>query len=177
MFRFDSFVDRDGGEGIRTPDPLLAKQVLYQLSYTPGCDRPAIPLLGVPGFEPGTSALSELRSSQLSYTPDTHDQIPATNAKAKPLGLALDRHIMYPGELPDNRALECWGDDGVNHRRRSSRAAMSFVILVALSRVSTRSCHFFPFPLRPARRRGNAPPGLPFDRPSPKILFPRRQTG
>jgi hypothetical protein len=24
-----------GGEGIRTPDPLLAKQVLYQLSYTP----------------------------------------------------------------------------------------------------------------------------------------------
>ena len=40
MFRFDSFVDRDGGEGIRTPDPLLAKQVLYQLSYTPGCDRP-----------------------------------------------------------------------------------------------------------------------------------------
>ena len=26
--------------------------------------------MGVPGFEPGTSALSELRSSQLSYTPD-----------------------------------------------------------------------------------------------------------
>ncbi len=63
-------VGRIGGEGTRTPDPLLAKQVLYQLSYTPECDRPSIPLLGVPGFEPGTSALSELRSSQLSYTPD-----------------------------------------------------------------------------------------------------------
>ena len=25
--------------------------------------------MGVPGFEPGTSALSELRSNQLSYTP------------------------------------------------------------------------------------------------------------
>ena len=24
-----------GAEGIRTPDPLLAKQVLYQLSYSP----------------------------------------------------------------------------------------------------------------------------------------------
>ena len=25
-----------GGKEIRTPDPLLARQVLYQLSYTPG---------------------------------------------------------------------------------------------------------------------------------------------
>jgi hypothetical protein len=31
-------------------------------------NRPWIQM-GVPGFEPGTSALSELRSSQLSYTP------------------------------------------------------------------------------------------------------------
>ena len=26
----------NGDEGIRTPDPLLARQVLSQLSYTPG---------------------------------------------------------------------------------------------------------------------------------------------
>ena len=26
-----------GAEGIRTPDPLLAKQVLSQLSYSPEC--------------------------------------------------------------------------------------------------------------------------------------------
>ena len=120
-----TIVDRDGGEGTRTPDPLLAKQVLYQLSYTPGCDRlPNRPLLGVPGFEPGTSALSELRSSQLSYTPDStvdHDYSDSTtNAKAKPLGLALDRHKLYPGELPEDRVLASWGGDGVNHRRRSS---------------------------------------------------------
>ena len=68
-----------GGEEIRTPDPLLAKQVLYQLSYAPSVsglppprregDRIPTADVGVPGFEPGTSALSELRSSQLSYTP------------------------------------------------------------------------------------------------------------
>jgi hypothetical protein len=28
--------DFNGGKGTRTPDPLLAKQVLSQLSYTPG---------------------------------------------------------------------------------------------------------------------------------------------
>ena len=29
-------------------------------------------MVGVPGFEPGTSALSELRSNHLSYTPLCH---------------------------------------------------------------------------------------------------------
>ena len=29
------FRPRGGGKGIRTPDPLHAMQVLYQLSYTP----------------------------------------------------------------------------------------------------------------------------------------------
>ena len=33
---FMNFIEKcGGGEGIRTPDPLLAKQMLYQLSYTP----------------------------------------------------------------------------------------------------------------------------------------------
>ena len=54
---------RDGGdERIRTADPLLAKQVLSQLSYIP--DIPI--LVGLPGVEPGTSRLSSARSSQLS---------------------------------------------------------------------------------------------------------------
>ena len=30
-----SYKPSDGDEGIRTPDPLLARQVLSQLSYTP----------------------------------------------------------------------------------------------------------------------------------------------
>jgi hypothetical protein len=59
---------RCGEEGIRTPDPLLAKQVLYQLSYSPADLRFRSHRVRVLGFEPRTSALSELRSSQLSYT-------------------------------------------------------------------------------------------------------------
>ena len=34
-----------GDEGARTPDPLLAKQVLSQLSYTPILRRGSLPLL------------------------------------------------------------------------------------------------------------------------------------
>ena len=41
LFLYDVFkvqspdLSGDGDEGIRTPDPLLARQVLSQLSYTP----------------------------------------------------------------------------------------------------------------------------------------------
>ena len=39
-----------GREGIRTPDPLLAKQVLSQLSYTPTVGVPFI-LKHLPAFQ------------------------------------------------------------------------------------------------------------------------------
>ena len=56
---------RTGGAGRdRTDDPLLAKQVLSQLSYSP---RPF--LVGLDGFEPSTPALSRRCSNQLSYRP------------------------------------------------------------------------------------------------------------
>ena len=60
-----------GARRDRTADPLLAKQVLSQLSYAPVASgrRSAASLVGAPGFEPGTSALSGQRSSQLSYAP------------------------------------------------------------------------------------------------------------
>lgn len=75
-----------GDDRARTDNPRLAKPVLSQLSYVPeseqgtasreqnvqNCSLIAIPCsteVGVPGLEPGTSALSELRSNQLSYTP------------------------------------------------------------------------------------------------------------
>jgi len=55
---------REGGaEGIRTPDLRLAKAALSQLSYGPADG------VGQPGIEPGTSVLSGLRSSRLSYWP------------------------------------------------------------------------------------------------------------
>ena len=49
-----------GAEGARTPDPLLAKEVLSQLSYGP------TELVGDGGLEPPTSVLSGPRSNQLS---------------------------------------------------------------------------------------------------------------
>ena len=55
----------DGGdEETRTPDPLLAKEMLCQLSYVPA-DR-LTTVVGVSGLEPETSALSGQCSNQLS---------------------------------------------------------------------------------------------------------------
>ena len=53
---------RGGDEETRTPDPLLAKEMLCQLSYVP------LPgsVVGVSGLEPETSALSGQCSNQLS---------------------------------------------------------------------------------------------------------------
>ena len=62
-----------GGERVRTDDPLLAKQVLSQLSYTPTKDLLAGTaslhqnLVGQGGFEPPTPRLSSVCSNQLSY--------------------------------------------------------------------------------------------------------------
>ena len=53
----------DGGdEETRTPDPLLAKEMLCQLSYVPSGRS----VVGVSGLEPETSALSGQCSNQLS---------------------------------------------------------------------------------------------------------------
>ena len=61
-----------GASRDRTDDPLLAKQVLSQLSYGPGRrELSAQPdLVGLGGFEPPTSPLSGVRSNQLSYRPE-----------------------------------------------------------------------------------------------------------
>ena len=56
-----------GDDRDRTGNLRLAKPALSQLSYVPVSHL----RVGVLGFEPRTSALSELRSSQLSYTPSS----------------------------------------------------------------------------------------------------------
>ena len=82
--------DASGGAGRdRTGDPLVANQVLSQLSYSPGLRwgpldaatavvgaargshryGSVLRVVGLSGFEPLTSRLSAVRSSQLSYRP------------------------------------------------------------------------------------------------------------
>ena len=58
---------RGGARRDRTADPLLAKQVLSQLSYGP---LKSVIVVGLGGFEPPTSPLSGVRSSHLSYRPE-----------------------------------------------------------------------------------------------------------
>jgi hypothetical protein len=53
-----------GADRDRTGDPLLAKQVLSQLSYSP-----LTVVVGLGRFELPTSPLSGVRSNQLSYRP------------------------------------------------------------------------------------------------------------
>ena len=63
------------GDGeIRTLDPLLARQVLSQLSYTPIHSSILHAVtedtrMGLSGLEPPTSRLSGVRSNRLSYKP------------------------------------------------------------------------------------------------------------
>ena len=54
-----------GAKRDRTADPLLAKQVLSQLSYSPKTKC----MVGLVGLEPTTPALSRRCSNQLSYRP------------------------------------------------------------------------------------------------------------
>ena len=69
-----------GDKEARTPDPLLAKQVLSQLSYTPNCHHEVflfflpslnqdLVMVGLGRLELPTSRLSGVRSNHLSYKP------------------------------------------------------------------------------------------------------------
>jgi hypothetical protein len=56
-----------GDEETRTPDPLLAKEMLFRLSYVPLHRRSSERyVVGVSGLEPEASALSGQCSNQLS---------------------------------------------------------------------------------------------------------------
>ena len=79
-------IEDGGADRDRTDDPLLAKQMLSQLSYSPGeederctmCDDSSfivhrsafiVRMVGLGRFELPTSRLSGVRSNQLSYRP------------------------------------------------------------------------------------------------------------
>ena len=77
MFKLIFRLAYGGDEEDRTPDPLLARQVLSQLSYTPILTK----LVGLSGLEPPTSRLSGVRSNRLSY---------------RPIGSMLDSYLSFP---------------------------------------------------------------------------------
>lgn len=71
-----------GASRVRTGDPLLAKQMRYQLRHSPvvHCSKSVHQChkrlfgtcVGPGGLEPPTSSLSGMRSNQLSYGPNQH---------------------------------------------------------------------------------------------------------
>jgi hypothetical protein len=94
-----------GGKRIRTAGPLLAKQVLFQLSYTPDPSRrrPRLPpgrlLVGLGRVELPTSPLSGVRSSQLSYRPS----IATGTALSSALSSMMPRRAKAPQRRPPFR--------------------------------------------------------------------------
>ena len=74
-----TYLATGGADRDRTDDPLLAKQVLSQLSYSPPRLKATLlaqwpaprKVVGLDGFEPSTPALSRRCSNQLSYRPDS----------------------------------------------------------------------------------------------------------
>ena len=83
LFAYFLFQEKvSGGDNrARTDDPLLAKQVLSQLSYTP-IPLPREVVVGLDGLEPSTSRLSVVRSSQLSYRPISRIPSKLNNVKS-----------------------------------------------------------------------------------------------
>ena len=75
-----------GAERDRTADPLLAKQVLSQLSYSPVFQVSAAEMVGLGRFELPTSPLSGVRSNQLSYRPMLAAPAPNTRLKSREIG-------------------------------------------------------------------------------------------
>ena len=65
----DRYLTVSGDREIRTLDPLLARQVLSQLSYIPIWNCEPFRVMGLRRLELPTSRLSGVRSNQLSYKP------------------------------------------------------------------------------------------------------------
>src|SRR6185312_8345853 len=98
----------------RTADPLLAKQVLSQLSYSPLkiiLDDRRDKVVGLGRFELPTSPLSGVRSNQLSYRPDSTAPAPPFTWKRPARRLLCRDPCLHRGIK--NRALSKGFEDTV----------------------------------------------------------------
>lgn len=135
---------KTGDDRDRTGNLRLAKPALSQLSYVPGrdagqgtrvsqrpCGQPTLcpsSPVGVRGFEPRTSALSELRSNQLSYTPlrptIPKDHVrPATPSWRIVPPLSSEHHGMSADKVQTVPPREWFGRHGRTPRLVSTGAA------------------------------------------------------
>ena len=67
--------------------------------------------MGAPGFEPGTSALSGLRSNQLSYAPPQWEVIPANSILSRAVAIVQcgDR-FFHPGTIAVRSVFADWDE-------------------------------------------------------------------
>ena len=91
-----------GDNEIRTRDPLLARQVLSQLSYTPGYNFDdarhfvAIKVVGWSGLEPPTSRLSGVCSNLLSYQPSSPQITSLFRFRTNPKSFTASCLFLFP---------------------------------------------------------------------------------
>ena len=107
-----------GGDRIRTDDPLLAKQVLSQLSYTP-FRRPAGQTLPVAGFEAdGIEGTDETKGRKADFSSPTQ-QILRCCAPMAPSAIEREKLVHWTNSI---RSARWWAGEDLNLRPHAYQA-------------------------------------------------------